>query len=1357
MSDLAKRIQALSSEQRDMLLRRLNKKDVDVLIGVSPQRGQTELFPLSPTQERLWFLDQLTPGNGTYIIPLAFHFTGSLNISALYQCFEELVKRHEILRTVFVSKDGRPRQVVRSHRNFSMSTHDLRFLSEQDRKSESSRLITVETKRPFDLEVGPLFRVILLLLSDCESVLLITMHHIIADGWSVGVILQEVSILYQAYDAGTTPSLPPLKIQYLDYAYWQQQRLQSEELKTHLLYWKQKLQDATSNLQLPFDYPRPSEQSFQGAVFSFKIPLSITNAVKAHSIKKSITPFMLFLTVFKILLLQYSNQNDIIVGTPIANRISGDVERLIGFFANTLVLRSRLSLELTFNEMLSFIKEITLDAYAHQAVPFERIVEELRPERSLARNPLFQVMFILQSAFSEDLKLSGITVATMPIETHFAKFDLTLSLTETINGYAGEVEYNTDLFQELTISRMSRHFQFLLERLLKSPDISLSQLELLAEEEKEKLLANLNGREANFLRQKGIHRLFEEQVALSPQAEAVIFEDERVSYKELNERANRTAHYLQSFGVGPETLVGICLKRSVEMVVAVLSVLKAGGAYVPLDPHYPRERLAFMLQDSNVRFLLSESSLLADLPEHNALVIPLDKEWMTIAKCTSENVSSPVNERNAAYVIYTSGSTGKPKGVVIEHRNTTMLLYWARNTFSKQEIAQVLASTSLCFDLSIFELFVPLTCGGTVVMAENILSLLTKKYTQNVTLVNTVPSAMTELLNANALPSSVKVVNLAGEALQGKLVQQVYLRSSTQRVCNLYGPTEDTTYSTFAIIDRHNSSSPSIGFPITATQVYILDKNLHLVSLGGIGEVYIGGSGLSRGYINRPDITAEKFIPNPFSKELGNRLYRTGDLARFLADGSLEYLGRVDQQVKLHGFRIELGEIEVTLNQHPAFQESIVTVQMLSSGEQALFAYFVSTQTEPPSDLEMRQFLQKYLPKHMVPSSFVAIDKFPLTPTGKIDRQALPYVKGRMLEKHFSERPRDTLEIRLTEMWEEILGIKDFGIRADFFELGGHSLQAVRFVSMVQERLGKSLPYSALFETGTIEQIAHVLRLQGQRPRQEGWSPLVEIQPTGSRPPLFCIHASMGHVVNYIELAKCLGKDQPVYGLQSRHIEAEDLWGVPQDPPSRIEVMAKTYIEAIQTIQPNGPYLLAGYSAGGLIAFEMAQQLHVQGQSIAFLALLDTVNSLAGWPKTLDDPIYWYWRFGDVIPLSESYLRQLTSTGQLNYVYEHLREAGKLPFRGQQPQGRYLLKVEKGNMEAVFYYKPKVYKGKITLFKAKDQSGGIFDDQFYGWEPYSSEKMEIHEVPGDHFSLLKEPNSIKILADELAACISSIL
>jgi amino acid adenylation domain-containing protein len=879
----------------------------------------------------------------------------------------------------------------------------------------------------------------------------------------MNVLAREMSALYEAFSAGRPSPLAELSIQYADFAYWQREWLNGEALEPQLAYWKKQLAGELPILELPADRPRTAVQSFCGATYFRNFSAEMVQEIKALGKQEDATLFITLVAAFAAMLHRYSDQNDILIGSPVAGRDRLEIEPLIGFFVNTLVLRFNLSGNPSFRELLRQSRELTLAAQTHQDLPFEMLVEALQPERSLGHSPIFQVMFTLQSGGDTTLALPGLRSEPYHVDTGTSRFELTLAMVETAGGLEAYFEYNSDRFDENTVERMADHLETLLQGIIANPDKSVSELPLLTRAEQQQL-TRWNHTSVEYPRQLTLNELFEAQVNRTPQATALVYQDERLSYAELNMRADQLAEQLRGLGVGPETLVGISMERSIDIVVAILGILKAGGAYVPLDPSYPRERLQSIIEDSKPVLIVTEGAqvLTTDYTDQNRGSDPdLIRGF------------EPCNPRNLAYVIYTSGSTGKPKGVAIEHRSAVAFIHWAKEVFSAEHLASVLFSTSICFDLSIFEIFAPLSVGGKVIIAAQALELPTLPAAGEVTLINTVPSAMTELVRLHAVPNSVRVVNLAGEPLQNALAQSIYRQEGVEQVLNLYGPSESTTYSTWTTVENGSAKAPSIGRPIANTQAYVLDGQLQMAPVGVTGELYLGGFGLARGYLNLPELTADRFIPDGFSTEPGGRLYRTGDLARFLPDGQLEFLGRRDHQVKLRGFRIELGEIEAVLKESGKVQDVVV----IARDDMRLVAYVTGCDDDPSVTKELRDHLKQKLPEYMVPSAFVMLTELPLTPNGKVDRKALPE-PGQSASEVEYVAPSTPIEEVLCEMWEQVLKLDQVGVHDNFFQLGGHSLLATQVISQVREIFDVELPLRRLFETPTVATLAAVVEAQ---------------------------------------------------------------------------------------------------------------------------------------------------------------------------------------------------------------------------------------------------------------------------------------
>ncbi len=1077
-------------------------------------------LPLSFAQQRLWFLDQWEPASPFYNIFAPVRLKGQLNVPALEQTLTEIRRRHEVLRTTFPALEGRPLQVIAPAQPISLPVEDLSLLPQQQREIAARQIAAEEASRPFDLANGPLVRARLLKLDADEHVALLTMHHIVSDGWSTGILIREIAALYEAFSAGRPSPLPELPIQYADFAVWQRKWLQGEVLEAQLAYWRRKLGGTLPVLELPTDRPRPAVQSFRGAHQAVELGAASSEAVKTLSQREGVTLFMTLLAAFKALLYRYSGQDDIIIGSPIANRNRVEIEALVGFFVNTLVLRTDLSGNPRFRELIDRVREVALEASAHQDLPFEKLVDELQPERDLSRTPLFQVVFVMQSTPGQTLELPGLTLTPLEVEGETTKFDLILAIRETASGLIGQVSYNTDLFDDSTISRMLGHYRTLLAAAVARPELRLSDLPLLTEAERHQLLT-WNAGQAVYSVEACLHQLFEAQVERTPNNIAVVCEGECLTYAQLNERANKLAHHLRRLGVGPDVLVGLCMERSLNLVVAILGILKAGGAYLPLDLAYPKERLAFMLADSQAPVLLTEQLLLDRLPQHQAQVICLDADWERIAQESAANLSNETRVENLAYVIYTSGSTGRPKGVLVNHANVVRLFAATQDWYQFDETDVWTLFHSYAFDFSVWELWGALLYGGRLVVVPYLMSrspeafyeLLSK---EQVTVLNQTPSAFRQLIQAEETAAgassyagelALRLVIFGGEALELQSLQPWFERHGDQRpqLVNMYGITETTVHVSYWPIwaaDLKEGKGSVIGGAIPDLRILVLDAHLNLAPIGVAGEMYVGGAGVARGYLDRPELTAERFIPDPYSQEPGARLYKTGDLARYLADGDLEYLGRIDHQVKIRGFRIELGEIEAVLAQHPAIREAVVLAQDSTGSDRLqqkrLVAYLVAKQGEAPSVSELRDFLKVKLPEYMVPAAFVMLDALPLTENGKLDRRALPApdtARPELGRDYIA--PRNETEAMLAQVWASVLGLERVGIHDNFFELGGDSILSIQIIARANQA-GLRLTPKQIFQYQTIAELAAVAAstpaIEAEQGLVTGALPLVPIQ-----------------------------------------------------------------------------------------------------------------------------------------------------------------------------------------------------------------------------------------------------------------------
>jgi len=1362
---ISQQLAALSPAKRSLLELRLmqKKRRSEADARVIPRVENRDSAPLSHYQQGLWVLNQLMPGTSVYHSPTAARLTGTLDVSALRQALDAIIARHDALRTTFTIVDGIPFQKIAQSFSLEMPLIDLTGLPEAEREDEAQRFLREEARKAFDLSQGPLIRGILLRLKDDEHILLITIHHIVTDGWSIGIFHRELSALYRAFTQGQPSPFAELPIQYVDYADWQRQWFEGDVYRSQLAYWKKQFATLPPVLELPTDHARPNVQAyraFRGAHHTLSLSKQLTKELKLLCQRENVTLFMALVAVYQVLLHRYTGEEDIVVGTPIAGRQMPETEELIGLFINTLALRTDLSGNPTFSELLKRVKQVALESYAHQDLPFERLVKELQPERTLAHNPLFQVMFVLQSEEILPLQLPGLVAEHFRVDHVMANFDLTLDIVERDDELVCLFESNADLFESQTIERMLEHLRILLEGAVANPERSISALPLLSESERSQLLVEWNDNRTDYPASKCIQELFEQQVNERPDAIAIIHENQRITYRELNSRANQLGHFLRRRAVAPDTRVAICLDRSPEMIVALLGILKAGGAYVPLDPDYPEARLRLMLEDAKANLLLTRSGLAQRLPQNAAEVICLDEVGAEIAREIDQNPAVQTTADSLAYVMYTSGSTGKPKGVAVIHRNVVRLV---KNTnyasFSADEV--FLQFSTISFDASTFEIWGSLLNGarlavlpaGTPSLQE--LGQALKRY-QVTTLWMT--AGLFHLMVDNHLDDlrGLRQLLAGGDVLSVPHVRKVFTELEGCRLINGYGPTENTTFTCcYPVTDlsRVNGSLP-IGFPISNTSVYVLDRHLNPTPIGVPGELYIGGDGLARGYLDNSELNAERFVRDPFSEASNARLYRTGDLVRYRENGEIEFIGRVDNQVKVRGFRIELGEIEATLVEHPRVREAVVVVRK-DEGDKHLVAYLTACLgDEIPVD-ELRDYLRQKLPDHMVPSVFMLLESLPLTPMGKVDRRALPETNGLKTRatKEFSAAG-DELELKLTRIWEKILGVQPIGVDDNFFEMGGHSLLAVRLFAQIEKSFGKNLPLATLFQAPTVKQLARVLRNEGWK---AAWSSLVMIQGGDQRTPFFCVHAAGGNVLEYHDLARHLGPDQPFYGLQAKGMSGEE------QPHTSIREMADHYLKEMRELQPKGPYLLGGRSSGGTIAYEMACRLEAEGQEVALLALLDTFP--AGYFKLLSGSETRLQRLRRKTKKYQAHLSNLSQLGtaeKVAYIFRKLkyapakakhklyRRAYKLYKRFGRPLPPVLKNIEEINFAAVKDYEPQTYAGNATLFLASDLTAD-YDSQD-GWRELVRGDIETHVIPGNHLDIIKEPH-VGLLADKLKGCL----
>jgi amino acid adenylation domain-containing protein len=1042
-------------------------------------------FPASFAQQRLWFLDQLEPGTAAYNLARAFRITGPLDPNSLSLAIEAVMRRHESLRTVFDSVDGDTRQIVLSDVHVNVPILDLAGIPEHTREPEALRFACEEGKKPFDLTKGPLFRAVLLHLGPDQYLLVLVMHHIITDGWSIAVLFREITRSYEAITNGQDAKLPELPLQYAEYAQWQRQYMTGDVLAKQVGYWKSKLAGAQTILDLPTDHPRPTSHSWHGATEELILDSNLLTELKAFAQNEGGTLFMVALAGFQALLRRYTMQDSILVGTPIAGRNELEIENLVGLFVNTLIFRADFTGNLSFRDLVRQVRAFALEAFAHQDVPFEKLVEELVPQRLVDTTPLFQTMFTFQNIPKQVFEIPGLVMKEVPFETGIAKFDLSVEVFEN-KGLHCRFEYNTDLFDRLTIRRMLDHFKNLLAAAVKNPDLSLPEIPLMSAQERHQVLVEWNDTAADYPRDLSIHGAFEQQVARSPDSTALLFKGKKLSYQQVNEDANRLAHHFIKRGLQPGALVGIALERSPEMVVALLGVLKAGAAYVPLDPSYPIERLTFMLQDAGAWGVVTSSETKDKLQHQVSHVVAMDADSGLIAREAANDPSYARDSGQRAYVIYTSGSSGTPKGVEGTHRAAMNRFAWMWQTYPFQAGEVCCQKTNLGFVDSVWEVFGPLLTGiPSVIITQEVVrdpeEMLRTLALHRVTRIVLVPSLLRTLLdqapNLRERVPELKMWSCSGEVLPADLARRFLAAFPEATLLNIYGSSEVTADVTcHQVTERDGTDAVPIGRPISNTQIYLVDAGLRPMPIGVRGQIVVGGDGLAAGYWNRPELTAVRFVRNPLAPSQSPRLYCTGDLGRYRANGDIEYLGRADSQVKLRGMRIELREIEAVLASHPLVREAVIGLH--GEGEQEkLAAYLVPRNGQSPEVRELRRFLRSKLPEHMSPASYWLLERLPLLPSGKVNRKALALGGATPLtDQEKLVLPSSDVEHKLANIWQELLEVEQVGVDQNFFELGGHSLLVLQMIARIRNIFETELPVRSVFEKPTIAALADELQ-----------------------------------------------------------------------------------------------------------------------------------------------------------------------------------------------------------------------------------------------------------------------------------------
>ncbi len=1320
-------------------------------------------LPVSFAQEGFWVLNTFNSEDPSHHICLQFTLTGSLDQKTLYKAFNVIVERHESLRTTFRLSNHQLVQVIAPSLTLPLLTLNLCHLDKAQQHETLTEKIREENLQRFDLENGPLLRMSLLQIGSTEHVLLLSFHHIVSDWRSIEIFLKELSTIYGSLLNGEQPRISPLCIQYADYALWQRERLQGEEGERLLAYWKKTLLGAQATIDFPDRSLALTSPAAHCTAGKFSLSHAQVNALKDLSQLEGVTIFMTLLTAFFVLLFRYSHQTDLVIGTPATNRVKHELDDLIGVFINPLVLRIDLKGNPTFRELLQRVKHATLDAYDHQTYPFELLVKELKPIRHESRNPLFQVLFDFQSSLGPHLDLPGIISELETYDPPGTQFDLTLSLIENRHKIEGIFEYNSNAFDPGFVEHMVECFPNLLETACAQPSQSIGSLPIMLKSKEQQVLNVWSGAESLDFHESDvcIHELFESQVTQTPDCPAIVHQGEHLTYGELNDRANQLAHFLRELGVCADTLVGLCMPRGLDLVVSILGILKAGGAYVPLDPDYPKDRMRFILEDSQTSVLLGQSSLQLDIFPHVDHVVRLDEDWEQIARCQKENLLRTTSSENLAYMLYTSGSTGMPKGVLGTHKGLVNAYQaWEEAYLLRTKCRNHLQIANPVFDVFIGEFVRALCSGGKLVICSDVVATSSQLFNlineEAIDIVEMVPASMRYCVryleeHQQKLPHLKLWIVGADRWNMAELSQLRKLCSPDTRILNSYGVTEATVDSTYFEHMEYLLEAPCavpIGRPMKNTLVYILDEQLAPVPPYVIGELYIGGAGVARGYWNRRELTRERFISNPFNSECGERLYKTGDQARFLGDGTIEFLGRQDFQVKINGFRIELGEIEHGLRQHDNLKESVVISRKDKFKHDVLTAYVVAQDSmHQPTSTSLRDFLMIRLPRHMIPTTFVFLDSLPLTPSGKIDRHALPPPEEIVtLPQTNYQASRTERERQLVKIWEDVLQKTPIGIRDDFFDLGGYSLLAVSLLQQIEKVTGQTLPLSILFQASTIEKLAETIDKNiDQTPLQS----LVPIQPDGQQSPLFIVHAIGGNVLTFATLPKLLGDEQPIYGLQSIGLDGRE------KPLRRIEEMATRYIKEIRILQPHGPYFLAGGCMGGIVAFEMAQQLTAKGQTVAFLGLVES------WlPDLIEDSQPFDFELG---PRMAYLMRGIQAQCE---IFKNLSPKEWLAFSRKKlkviAQMASNLDVYKGNKahqhrDFVFYanqqalstYIPRSYSGKVTYFLASKRPIPIKKDPRLKWNNYARGGFKLLRVPASNAGQMFKFPYVEVLGKQI--------
>ncbi len=1293
---------------------------------------------LSAQQRRFWVLDQLERTDAPHNVPAGLDIRGTLNLTTLEKAIRVVLERHDVLRSRFILENDEPRAVISSSGFQSLPVVSLTQMPEPQRRQAASALAAKELHQAFDLQSGPLFRATLYQLSDTEHLLALTLHKIICDSVSSLILTKEIAVSYDCIVRNTP--LPPPGPQYVDYVRSQEHYLRGSQHQNDLAFWTNKLENAPAGIELPADRPRPQVPSFHGGEQVTAISGDLLAGLRMFSHVEQSSTFLALLSAFICVLARYTGGEDIVIGTEVSGRDDSEIGNVLGAISNQLALRADCSGNPSFRNLLRRVSQLWAEAEEHQSLPFGALLDTLRVRRDVGRNPLFQVAFNRRVA-AKSIDPADYRWETTQFDAETEILDLSVNVIERDEETEVRFSYSSDLFDPATIARMIGHFRTLLRAAIEDPEQAVSGLTLLTTAEQHQILEEWNDTTAAYPAIECVHQLVEAQVERTPDAVAVSFENRCLTYGELNQRANKVAHHLRKRGVGPEIMVAMCMERSLDMIVGILGVLKAGGAYLPLDLSYPPERLAFMMEDANPPVVLTQENLREKLPKHGAQIICLDRDWAGIAQESAENLTDGAGPDNLAYVIYTSGSTGKPKGCLITHHNVVRLFQATWNWYKFDEHDVWTMFHSYAFDFSVWEIWGALFYGGRVVIVPYLVSRSPEAFYQllheeRVTVLNQTPSAFRQLIQAE---DSVGVRDLAlryvifgGEALDMQSLKPWYGRHGEKKtlLVNMYGITETTVHVTYRPLSMSDTAGGSvIGRPIPDLQLYILDQQRQPIPIGVAGEMYVGGAGVARGYLRRPELTSERFIPDPFSSRPGARLYKTGDLARFLPDGDVEYLGRIDHQVKIRGFRIELGEVESALAQYPAIRQAVVVVREDTPGDKRLVAYLVSS-GEDLDTRELRAFLAKSLPEYMVPTGFSIVPTLPLTPSGKVDRKALPAPVPERKDRFDLIPPRNQTETLLASLFQEILNVDSVSIRDDFFELGGHSVMAARLVSQINETIGRKVPLGALFRAATVESLAQLIE---QEPELGSDPVVMQIQRGGSaRLPFFAIVPPGEESLGYAMLARHMGSEQTVYKIQGHTPVTAS-----KRPYSDQEMRALTneYIAAMRTVQPSGPYCLGGECDGTHIAEQIVLSLEAQGEAVGLFAIFDTWILQHSQRR-------WLWKFH----YYADRLREMKGLKLTERLIHYVHLAGN---KVQILAGK---KSARTDWQQAYWPQNFIapqFRAPVFLFKRPKQPFYYVNDPQMGWGTRTQSGVEIHEVEFSHLEILREPH-VRIFGEKLA-------